>query len=717
MEPAPDPDRESRSRARMRPCAGRVEPPRARGRGRAVLLAACALLVSIATRDLAGAHGGVYRGPGDSRPPGDSSGGAGSGAPSSPGSAGSGGKSAPKGPGPSSGSGASGPSRPRSRPGASSAVDLTTWELWWGFNKEPYLNLKASIHSSALLSGSDDYFLGRQDRRQARDRLAPSEEAIHGRIVPALLRALETETHNEIVTGALIALARIGDSPPAYGRPPVARVIERFLADANQEVSETAAIALGILASRSSFEVLRDLLEDDEAGRRAVAREHEVPWRTRTFAAYGLGLIAFGQENEDLRRAAVAELARGFEAGRSMATADLQVACVTAMGLVPLPEDSGNPLGAQRAHHGRRGQVEWALRLLRDQDLPHVVRSAVPTTLARLSRGLAPDSDLRATIAAELLDLLAARTEREVRQSAVLALGAVGDADLDPVDVRIRTALEAQAARGPDLQSRQFALVALARAGARPGSGRGDPHAATGAVRSTLEGFLQRGGSSVRPWAALALGVLGRDLSAQGVAPSREIDAKLRAGLAQARAPRDVGAFAISLGLRSDPNAQELLLEKLREAADDTTRGYVAVALGLAGAVEARGAITQIVLASKYRPALLRQAAISLGLLGDKEVAEELVGMLARAGSLAARASVATAIGFVGDARSIDALVAMLSDREVTGGARGFAAVALGLVADKEPLPWNVKISVGINYRAGVETLTSPAGTGVLDIL
>ena len=53
----------------------------------------------------------------------------------------------------------------------------------------------------------------------------------------------------------------------------------------------------------------------------------------------------------------------------------------------------------------------------------------------------------------------------------------------------------------------------------------------------------------------------------------------------------------------------------------------------------------------------------------------------------------------------------------ITAGARGFAAVALGIVADKEPLPWNAKISTNVNYRATTSTLTGENGTGVLDIL
>jgi acetolactate synthase regulatory subunit len=58
----------------------------------------------------------------------------------------------------------------------------------------------------------------------------------------------------------------------------------------------------------------------------------------------------------------------------------------------------------------------------------------------------------------------------------------------------------------------------------------------------------------------------------------------------------------------------------------------------------------------------------------------------------------------------------MLFDQDLGHLPRAFAAVALGGVADKEPLPWNVKIAVGNNYRAAVETLTNQL-SGILDIL
>ena len=60
----------------------------------------------------------------------------------------------------------------------------------------------------------------------------------------------------------------------------------------------------------------------------------------------------------------------------------------------------------------------------------------------------------------------------------------------------------------------------------------------------------------------------------------------------------------------------------------DDARGYCAVALGL---MDDRGSIEQIqgvIAKSKYKPELLKQAAVGLGLLGDKQLVPELIEML-----------------------------------------------------------------------------------------
>lgn len=84
--------------------------------------------------------------------------------------------------------------------------------------------------------------------------------------------------------------------------------------------------------------------------------------------------------------------------------------------------------------------------------------------------------------------------------------------------------------------------------------------------------------------------------------------------------------------------------------------------------------------------------------------------------NLAKLSAVASALGFIGDARTVAPLKKMLFDEKLGDLSRAFAAVALGGVADKEPLPWNSKIGTNMNYRASVETLTNRS-TGILDIL
>ena len=111
------------------------------------------------------------------------------------------------------------------------------------------------------------------------------------------------------------------------------------------------------------------------------------------------------------------------------------------------------------------------------------------------------------------------------------------------------------------------------------------------------------------------------------------------------------------------------------------------------------------------------KAAIALGLLGDKSLVLELTEMLKEASSLATQASLASALGFIGDERSVEPLVQMLADSNLTDTARGFAAVALGIVADKEDLPWNSKMAVDVNYRASTETQNTTDGKGLLNIL
>jgi HEAT repeat protein len=117
------------------------------------------------------------------------------------------------------------------------------------------------------------------------------------------------------------------------------------------------------------------------------------------------------------------------------------------------------------------------------------------------------------------------------------------------------------------------------------------------------------------------------------------------------------------------------------------------------------------------RPELLKQSAIALGLLGDKQATVALQQQLAEdQGNLATFAALSNALGLIGDRGSVQPLLRLLADERRLDLSRAFAAVALGGIADRAPMPWYAKVAANLNYRASVETLTNQQ-SGILDIL
>lgn len=687
-----------------------------------------ALLVggALSFQNISVGHGGTYRGPGDTVPPGGGE----TGGPGGPSSGGPGGPGAPGGPGPSTGTpggpgalgGPAGGSTPTTGAPATTGIDLTNWQFWWGFNKDPYLNLKAKLHDYTE-TGSDVFFLGHGEQGEARDTRRTSETTIRETIVPALIKALKTEKNNDILTGAMVALAKIGDAKDLEGNSEFEALIATFLSDSVQEVRETAATALGILANPKSISTLEHLALDDNQGRMLVGRKSEVSYRTRAFAIYGLGLVGHKASVPDRERI-VTTLAQ-ILAERKMSTRDVKIAAIIAMGLVPIANleatpTSDNPSDSQRPSVSRTQQIGYLVDLLKDKRAHTLLRAQAPRSIALLLAGTS--EELRAETARILLGFVgknSSQHRRELRQSATLALGQIGNCDGDGIDARIHEEL-LQGISDPDQQAKFFSLIALAQVAGRPGD-LAAPRGSFDAMvlketRKHLSKQLSRGGQ-VKAWAALSFGVLGHALSSHKEPMSADASLALRSVAKRTSSPATIGAYAIAAGLRKDQDSIALFEGKLDQISDDETRGHIAISLGL---MDSRGSIEKIqaiVRKSKYRPALLKQAAIALGLLGDKQTVPELTRMLRDARSLATQASVAQALGFIGDSRSVEPLVGMLGDSQLTSRARAFAAVALGIVADKEILPWNSKVSVDINYRANTPTLTSQDGTGLLDIL
>lgn len=697
-------------------------------------------------------HGGSYSGPGDTVPPGGGGSGGSSGpaspgpsGPSSPGGApnpSSPGGAAPTSPGSGSGGGRSGPATGLPDTG----TDLTNWEFWWVFNQHAYLNLKQAVHGEGTSTGSVEWFLGQGQTGDARNRYRPTEEQIRERIVPALLSSLETETNNNIITGAMVALAKIGDPKLEDGSDEggFAQLIEAFVSDSNQEISETAAVALGILGNESSTPILTDLALNNEAGRRRVAKggmAHEVPYRTRAFATYGLGLIGFQSEDNGVRQRIVADLVHLLEGdAKTSSHRDLGVAAITSLGLIRLdsnpdfvtPENPAVLSTLAPAELCLESQLAYLLGTYSDKSHRFLVRAHGPTAMARLLQSPDPAGQfdntcdeqfhgLKVRVASSLVDDISKHSdlENEVQASCILGLGMLGDCDDDKIDVAIREALMSVPKNMADKQSRYFSLVALGQVSGRVGRHGDDPLAGLRASRQHLAKELADGKTQVRPWASLAIGVMERALANRGVGleGSSSMAAALRLSLQKAKTRREVGSFAIAAGILGDEDAKPILRDKLETSSQEETRGHCALALGLLGDLQAKEQIQAIVAESKFRPNLLRSASMGLGLIGDKDVVPTLLGMLEGSGSLASQASISGALGFIGDQRSIDPLIQMLEDDSITPLARGFAAVSLGIVGDKEALPWNAKISTNSNYRANTTSLTGGGGTGILDIL
>ncbi len=206
------------------------------------------------------AHGGQYRGPGDIVPPGS---GGRTGRPSGPTTGGPSGPRTGNPAGPSTGGPAGpatgGPRNPGGRgPGGPQTggrgrqvgLDLTQWSFWWEFNKDPFIRLRDEIHNNAPQTGSDDFYLG-STRKNSQDSMAPTKEDKIN-ILATLRRAMKSTNNKDIISSCMVAMAKVGMDHPEFK---LKDVFKPYLKSKNQEVRETAALALGIAAQTESDEL------------------------------------------------------------------------------------------------------------------------------------------------------------------------------------------------------------------------------------------------------------------------------------------------------------------------------------------------------------------------------------------------------------------------------------------------------------------------------
>lgn len=675
--------------------------------------------------------GGTWNGPGDTvRPPVPGEGGSGG----EPGGGGAGGglgggegTGGPLGGGGSSGvdvppstggsvgqPGAFGPALPRS-----SDLPLAegpTWLAWWRLHEDEILDLRAESRRRSVTT-PEGYFLGRGERPEAppAGRGRPRAETVRHSVLPELIRLLGETRDPQLQAGLLVAIASGGRALDPEARAPLVDVIRPFVADDRRDLGRAAVIALGILGAREAAPLLAAVLADADAAHDVVG-QLEVPETLRSLAALALGFVGQADPSEDVRRYGAHHLLHGLLDGATSPDQDREVAELLALGLVPLA-DRGEPWPDEEDAPGSLvGELAACMAILDDGRAERYVRAQAASSLARLfatadpARGEAWKPLVVPALLAQLGRFSSAPVE--VRQSAALALGLVGDADEDELDRDVRQALS-DALEAPDELTRGFAILSLAQVAARPGSGE-RPDGARYLVERELLRRLARGRSSLEPWTALALGLFARSLEARALAPSPAISEALTAGLRARHAPDDLSAYCLAAGLTGDPALAEPLAEVLTENGRSDVRGYAALALALIGGPRA-GDLVQRLFDTAQETGLggTEHVALAYLLVGGPRAQDRLLARIEEEGSQPTRRALLAALGRLGDARAVEPLLEPLRRREKAAAERAWVALALGRILDPSDLPWHAALAPATHPT--LTPLRAPSGLGILD--
>ncbi|MCB9890035.1 MAG: HEAT repeat domain-containing protein [Planctomycetes bacterium] len=584
-------------------------------------------------------------------------------------------------------------SRRTTTPSIGAESDATQWRIWWEFNKEPFL-IRARARSRAdTYTGDDDIAVGRGliGPKVEPERLLDTDYS--GRIVPALVKTLRSENcPDNVAPSALIALAKTKRDDE------VLATLRRFLGSDDQECRETAALSLGIAGRPIAADVLIDIANDSAAGRATTGRSAGIDVRTRAFALYGLGLLARANDDIELD-GRVFECCKHVLEDRYVKRRDLPVAALHALGML-------HPVVTYHGVRLRHRAIELVFEILGTHSLFAHIRDPIIHAHAATALGeLVARRYRRTKVMRRFVRIL--RDHREatwLHQSAALALGRIAFPD----DEDALAALRNYQREGRDRSARYFSMIALGKIGGE-------------SARLTLRRRLVdlRTRSNERPWLAIALALLevGSGDDARSALAREGSLTDLRSVYRKTKNASDASGIAIALGIVRDSSAADSILERMAVLRnDDDAAGYHAIALGMIGHVLARSDLHAIASRSLQRGQLMARCTLALSLLGDTSIGSTLVHRLAsRDLSLVEQSAIVRSLGYLADRNSLHGLVTLLTNERAQAISRDFAASALGLLADRDEIPWTSRISVGINYLATCETLIDRYN-GVLDI-
>jgi HEAT repeat protein len=516
----------------------------------------------------------------------------------------------------------------------------------------PEPNRRGGIVLEADLTRFEFFWEIRQDAwLPARATRTPlDDELVLGRIVPALRRELATAESPDRVAAAMLALARL--DPGAD----LAADLRARARDPHPQIRNSAYVALGIRASPDAL----GLLTSDA---RLAATESE-----RVAAVWGLGQLAARTPLDTTRRAALTSL-RALATDRSFGEPG-RIAAVWGLG--------GGSVGTA----ARTAAVEVLDAVWRDPDAPVLLRAQVPP----LAAAMTPDRTGREHRAAEWLAVACDPDAAPALRHAVLcglgaALAGTGDrAAIGELAGRLRGE--------PGL--RGATAIAVARIGGAD-------------ARSALLDLLRTGSKALDvPWAALGLGILEHERRRSGAPPDRVVAEALRTRLADVKIPDTLSALALALALAGDRDACTPLADLLHEnRSRDSLAGALGLALALLEPQNAEPLVLPLFEQSTRRPERRRPLATALGQIGSPAAVDALLENFGSLGNhVHSIAAEARALGATRSARAVEPLLAILADDESPDILRAHAAIALGLLADPRPEPWNAALLARVPWRA-----------------
>jgi HEAT repeat protein len=443
-------------------------------------------------------------------------------------------------------------------------------------------------------------------------------------------------SYYDIRSAAAIALGKAGDERAVVP-------LSDLTTDSNKTVVESAILALGMLKSREAVPLLIE-----------IVRNPKQAFRFRVYAAIALGLL--GDPSAAREMMTVISKKKEHE--------EVQAACL--LGLALMKYEPSAP---------------QMIQVLSNARLKANLRAVAATSLGKLNVHTVKMKGSRVPVLRYLIRVLqTCKKDHEIRQSAVLAISALGPTG-DLSQEKLLSAL-AQAYNDRNDDVKCLTLMGIAEL-AKKGKALNKAQAI---FRSRL---VSERNAKIKCFAALAAGLSG---DRESIEPLRKI---LKFG----GNPAVRSASAVGLGLLKDVGSTKDVLGIIEGKGDKNLKGYCCVCLGLMGAKDNKEALPRLkqVVSEASDPELRAAAAMALTQLGDNSALKILLEVLNTSNAYF-KMSAIMAIAAFRDLSAVTPLIDLFNSSTVNDETKAIIMVALGHIAESREVPILKRLGLHYNF-------------------